>query len=205
MCFGSPGGRPVTNAQQEQLRAKLRQLDPAQVCATSNNCCCLSPLVLLASRSQVKKMLLAHVRSCQNKACHTCHKLRERIRQSRQQQQQQQQGLGGSGHPVGSVPAPPGSHVYSMQGSFNPLVGSFSGNNCIGSENPRFHRQRRRTLSSLGRPPIFGHRVQQHARQRWGTRGQFWSGLRRSPLCSKRHARQLGCAPRTGLSANASG
>ena len=28
----SPGGRPVTNAQQEQLRAKLRQLDPAQVC-----------------------------------------------------------------------------------------------------------------------------------------------------------------------------
>ena len=92
------------------------------------------PLLRLAPRLQVKKMLLAHVRSCQNKACHTCHKLRERIRQSRQQQQQQ--GVGGSGHPVGGVPAPPGSHVYSMQGSYNPLVGSFSGN-CI--EAPTFH------------------------------------------------------------------
>ena len=28
-------------------------------------------------------MLLAHVRSCQNQACPTCYKLRERIRQSR--------------------------------------------------------------------------------------------------------------------------
>ena len=28
-------------------------------------------------------MLLAHVRSCQNKACPTCNKLRERIRQKR--------------------------------------------------------------------------------------------------------------------------
>ena len=97
----SPGGRPAS--QQEQLRAKLRQLDPAQV----------------------KKMLLAHVRSCQNKACHTCHKLRERIRQSRQQQQ------GGGlppGHPaaMGGHGGHPGS-VYGMQGSYNPLVSNFSG------------------------------------------------------------------------------
>ena len=99
----SPGGRPgVNSAQQEQLRQKLRQLDPAQV----------------------KKMLLAHVRSCQNKQCHTCHKLRERIRQSRAQQQQH-------GMPPGMMmsqaPRGPegGMMGMGMQGSFNPLVSGF--------------------------------------------------------------------------------
>ena len=37
-------------------------------------------LALYSRHLQVKKMLLAHVRSCQNRHCHTCHELRERIR-----------------------------------------------------------------------------------------------------------------------------
>ena len=53
------GASPSSNA--DAVRQKLRQLDPAAV----------------------KRMLLQHVRSCQNKQCHTCHKLRERIKASR--------------------------------------------------------------------------------------------------------------------------
>jgi hypothetical protein len=46
-------------------------------------------------------MLLAHVRNCQNKACPTCHKLRERIRQSRAHQQHQH-GMHAPMHVAGS-------------------------------------------------------------------------------------------------------
>ena len=94
----SPQRSQQQNAQQEALRQKLRQLDPAQV----------------------KKMLLAHVRNCQNKACPTCHKLRERIRQSRAHQQHAQGGAGGG---MGGM----GGYTMGMQGSFNPLVSSHSG------------------------------------------------------------------------------
>ena len=52
-----PSGGP-TAQNQEAVRARLRQIDPAQV----------------------KRMLLSHVRACQNKQCQTCHKLRERIK-----------------------------------------------------------------------------------------------------------------------------
>merc|ERR1719482_58287 len=43
----------------EEVGARLRVIDPAQV----------------------KRMLLAHARSCRNRRCQTCRKLRERIRQ----------------------------------------------------------------------------------------------------------------------------
>jgi len=45
----------------EEVGARVRVIDPAQV----------------------KRMLLAHVRSCRNRRCQTCRKLRERIRQRR--------------------------------------------------------------------------------------------------------------------------
>lgn len=58
---------------QEAVRARLRQIDPAQV----------------------KRMLLSHVRACQNKQCQTCHKLRERIKSRAASSQQAQPGQPG--------------------------------------------------------------------------------------------------------------
>jgi len=110
----APVGRPGPN-NQDQMRARLKQLDPAQV----------------------KRMLLQHVRSCQNKQCHTCHKLRERIKASRAAQQQGQLGGPGPHRPPSSFGSVGGQLQrmgssgglgggmgdFSMQGSWNPLAG----------------------------------------------------------------------------------
>ena len=96
-----PPGAPGTAQNQEAVRARLRQIDPAQV----------------------KRMLLSHVRACQNKQCQTCHKLRERIKsraaagQGLQPGRPGVPGMGGGGMPMGM------GMGGGMGGSFNPLAG----------------------------------------------------------------------------------
>ncbi len=99
LATGSSSGAGSSSQTSDGVRQKLRQLDPAQV----------------------KRMLLQHVRSCTNKQCHTCHKLRERIKASRAAA-----GVGGMGGFIADgrprVPGMGGGGL-GMEGSTNILMG----------------------------------------------------------------------------------